>query len=61
MFSDTPEDKVAECKTQKNKYLQRKSFGAASIQIEWNFSTCIVALKDGKKILVTNYCGLHCL
>ena len=45
IFSDTPEDKVAECKTEKSKHLQRKNFGTAG---EYNFSTCIVALNEWK-------------
>ena len=60
MFSNTPEDKVAECKTEKSEHLQRKKiFGTAGKQIEKNFSTCIVALNDGEKILGIS-CGLHC-
>ena len=47
IFSDTPEDKVAECKTEKIKHLQRKTFGTAGEQIEYNFSTRrIVALNE---------------
>ena len=60
MFSDTPEDKVAECKTEKSKHFQqRKNFGTAGKEIEKNFLTCIVALNDRKKILGISY-GLHC-
>ena len=29
IFSDTPKDKVAGCKTEKSKHLQRKNFGTA--------------------------------
>ena len=46
IFSDTPEDKVAECKTEKSKHLQRKNFGTAGEQIECNFSARIVALNE---------------
>ena len=43
MFSDTPEDKVAECKTEKSKHFQqRKNFGTAGKEIEKNFLTYIV-------------------
>ena len=60
MFSDTPEDKVSECKTEKSKHLQQwKNFGTAGKDIEKNFSTCIGALNDRKKIPGIN-CGLHC-
>ena len=59
MFSDTPEDKVAECKTEQSKHPQQwKNFGTAGKQIEKNVSTCIVALNDGKKIPGISY-GLH--
>ena len=60
MFSDTPEDKVSECKTEKSKHLQhRKNFGTAGKEIKKNFLTCVVALNDGKKILGISY-GLLC-
>ena len=60
MFFDTPEDKVAECKTEKSKHLQQwKNFGTAGKDIEKNFSTCFVALNDRKKIPGIS-CGLHC-
>ena len=60
MFSDTPEDKVFECKTEKSKHLQQwKNFGTAGKDIEKNFSTCFVALNDRKKIPGIS-CGLHC-
>ena len=62
MFSDTPEDKVSECKTEKSKYFQQwKNFGTAGKQMQKNFSTCIVALNDGKKSISCGIsCGLHC-
>ena len=39
---------MAECTTEKSKHLQRKNFGTAGEQIEYNFSTCIVALNEWK-------------
>ena len=39
---------MAECKTERSKHIQRKNFGTAGEQIEYNFSTCIVALKEWK-------------
>ena len=37
---------MAECTTEKSKHLQRKNFGTAGEQIEYNFSTRIVALNE---------------
>ena len=40
---------MAECKTEKSKHLQRKNFGTAGEQIEYNFSTCSAALNEWEK------------
>ena len=39
---------MTECKTEKSKHLQRKNFGTAGEQIEFNFSARIVALNEWK-------------
>ena len=37
---------MPQCKTEKSEHLQRKNFGTAGEQIEFNFSTHIVALNE---------------
>ena len=44
---------MAECKTEKSKHLQRKNFGTAGEQIEFNFSARIVALNEWKNDIET--------
>ena len=44
---------MAECKTEKSKHLQRKNFGTAGEQIEFNFSARIVALNELKNDIET--------
>ena len=44
---------MAECKTGKSKHLQRKNFGTAGEQIEFNFSARIVALNELKNDIET--------